>query len=188
MQNCRQSSSSRTTISRVDAKQQRRHCLLELAEARQLCFVCLGLYGDALLFFTAAESFERRAAQLDQYFSAVWGMHHGNGAPAGVYKSSAVACLNSFWSIERILRAFWLYFTWHILFGIGVQHATSFNYTMKLAACWFLSNVHRTYIVSFYFMVSWDWGFTFSFPFFPFFPSAFSVASKITEVLWIMKV
>lgn len=49
----------------------------------------------------------------------------------------------------RILRAFWLYFTWHILFGIGVQHATSFNYTMKLAACWFLSNVHRTYIVSF---------------------------------------
>ena len=72
----------------------------------------------------------------------------------------------------RILRAFWLYllyFTWHILFGIGVQHATSFNYTMKLAACWFLSNVHRTYIVSFYFMVSWDWGFTSSFPFFPLF-------------------
>lgn len=113
MQNCRQSSSSRTTISRVDAKQQRRHCLLELAEARQLCFVCLGLHVDALLFCTAAESFERRAAQLDQYFSAVWGMHHGNGAPAGVYKSSAVACLNSFWSIE----GYWGLFD-YILLGI----------------------------------------------------------------------
>lgn len=86
------------------------------------------------------------------------------------------------------IEGFLTIFSWHILFGIGVQHATSFNYTMKLAACWFLSNVHRTYIVSFYFMVSWDWGFTFSFPFFPFFPSACSVASKITEVLWIMKV
>lgn len=32
-------------------------------------------------------------------------------------------------------------------------------------------------------MVSWEWGFTFSFLFFPFFPSACSVASKITEVL-----
>lgn len=29
-----------------------------------------------------------RAAQLDRHFSAVWGMHHGNGTPAGVYKSS----------------------------------------------------------------------------------------------------
>ena len=96
VQDRRQSSSFRTTIGRVDAKQQRSHCLLELAEARQLRVSCVWVCTvDALLFCTA-ESFERRAAQLDQYFSAVWGMHHGNGAPAGVYKSSAVACLNSF--------------------------------------------------------------------------------------------
>ena len=41
MQDRRQSSSFRTTIGRVDAKQQRSHCLLELAEAGQLRVSCV---------------------------------------------------------------------------------------------------------------------------------------------------